>query len=84
MIYEIEYKSSVARDLRKLDKKTTSRILAQIGESFSKDPASGERLHGEFEGLLKMRIGEFRVIYTIIEDRVLVLRIGPRSKVYEY
>ena len=83
MVYEIEYKSSVSHDLRKLDKKTASRILSQINEFLSKDPSTGDRLQGEFAGLYKMRIGEYRVIYTIIKNKVLVLRIRHRSQVYE-
>lgn len=75
MIYKIEFKSSVSHDLRQLDKETASRILSQINEFLSDDPRTGERLHGEFSPLYKLRLGEYRVIYAIIsKDRVLVLK----------
>lgn len=84
MVYKIEYKSSVSHDLRHLNNETANRILSQIHEMFSNDPGVGERLHGEFAGLYKLRVGEYRVIYArIAKDRVLVLRIRHRSKVYE-
>ncbi|MDG6996063.1 MAG: type II toxin-antitoxin system RelE/ParE family toxin [Nitrososphaerota archaeon] len=83
MVCRIEYKSSVHRDLMQLDKATASKILSQIGELLSDDPSVGERLHGEFSGLYKLRLGEYIVIYAkIVKDRVLILRIGHR-KVYE-
>ena len=47
------------------------------------NPRSGEALHGEFAGLFKLRIGDYRVIYAFLEQDVLVLRIRHRSKAYE-
>ena len=83
MVYEIEYKSSVQHDLKGLDKKTAERILSQVEEILSGEPYKGERLHGEFSGLYKIRAGDYRVIYTIIKDTVLILRLGHRGKIYE-
>ncbi len=41
-------------------------------------------MHGEFAGLFKFRVGEYRVIYArITKDRVLILRIRHRGKAYE-
>ncbi len=84
MVYKIEFKSSVSHDLRQLNAETSSRILSQIHEMLSNDPGAGEKLHGEFAGLYKLRVGEFRVIYArLAKDRVLILRIRHRSKAYE-
>lgn len=84
MVYKIEYKSSVRRDLKLIDKKTVTRILSEISEMLSTSPKTGELLHGEFAGLYKLRLGEYRVIYSIIgNESVLVLRIRHRSKAYE-
>lgn len=84
MVCRIEYKSSLYRDLKHLDKATADKILSQIGELLSDNPGVGERLQREFSGLYKLRLDEYRVIYAKIgKDRVLVLRIGHRSKVYE-
>lgn len=78
----IEYKASVLHDLRKLDKAVAHRILDDLEAALSEDPHQGELLSGQFKGLRKYRIGEYRVIYSIEKDRVLVLRIGHRSTVY--
>jgi len=79
----IFYKSSVSRDLRKIAPKDMDRILTQIRMVLGEDPQSGEPLHGDFEGLLKLRIGENRVVYALSGSDVVVLRIRHRSKAYE-
>ena len=84
MVCRIEYKSSVSHDLRQLDKQTANRILSQVEEILSRDPGVGERLHGEFAGLFKLRIGDYRVIYSRIgKDRILILRVRHRGNAYE-
>ena len=83
MVYKIEYKSSVRRDLKLIDKKIVGNILSKISETLSTSTKSGESLHGEFTGLYKLRLGEYRVIYAIIgNESVLILRIRHRSKAY--
>ncbi len=83
MTVRILYKSSVSRDLKKIASKDVDRILKQIRTVLGENPQSGERLHGDFEGLLKLRIGEYRVVYAISGDDVVVLRIRHRAKAYE-
>ena len=81
MSAKVLYKSSVARDLKKIAPFDKQRILRQV-EVLGSDPRSGEPLHGEFEGLFKLRVGDFRVVYTLAGPDVLVLRIRHRSKAY--
>ncbi|MCD4843657.1 MAG: type II toxin-antitoxin system RelE/ParE family toxin [Methanosarcinales archaeon] len=83
MAYKVEYKSSVSRDLKRLDKRVAKRILQQLEREIGDDPNCGIPLTGQFKGLFKYRIGDYRVIYTRIKEKVLVLRIGHRSKVYK-
>ncbi len=82
MTGRVVYKSSVARDLKKLDPKDKQRILQQIEEILGGDPKRGEPLHGEFDGLFKLRVGDYRVVYAPAGQDVLVLRIRHRSKAY--
>jgi mRNA interferase RelE/StbE len=78
----ILYKSSVRHDLKQIDPKKVKRVLREITTVLGGNPRNGEALHGEFDGLYKLRVGEYRVIYTLIEKGVLVLRIRHRSKAY--
>ena len=83
MACKIEYKYSVSRDLRHLDKNIAKRILKDTEGTLASDPAAGIPLTGQFKGLLKLCIGDYRVIYSKTGDGVLILRIGPRNKVYD-
>ena len=82
MTGRILYKASVARDLKKIDPKDKERILRQIEVILSGDSRSGEALHGEFDGLFKLRVGNYRVVYAMAGTDILVLRIRHRSKAY--
>jgi len=76
------YKSSVGRDLKHLDPGSARRVLSQITSGLADGSMKGEPLQGEFKGLFKLPIGDYRVIYTAVGEDFLVLRIGHRSKVY--
>jgi len=78
----IEYKSSVAHDLKNLDKAVAKRVIKELEETLSCNPDGGEALTGQFKGLFKLRIGEYQVVYSKKQGGVLVLRIRNRSKAY--
>ncbi len=82
MSYKISFKKSVGRDLKKISKDQTDRILKKIEEDLPKKADTYPTLTGKFAGLRKCRIGDYRVIYTIIEDTVLILRISHRREAY--
>ena len=83
MAYNIVYKKSVQRDLKKLSKAEARRVLNQVEEELSKNADTYPVLKGQFAGLRKYRVGDYRVIYAILGDEVLVLRIGHRKEVYK-
>lgn len=78
----IEYKSSVRNDLKNLDPPVAKRILDELEAALAEDPDRGEPLTGRFRGLMRYRIGDYRVVYTRTRDGMLVLLIGHRSSVY--
>lgn len=82
MSYKIAFKKSVSRDLKKLSKDDAERILDKIERDLPKKADTFPLLTGKFAGLRKFRIGDYRVIYTIIENTALVLRISHRRDAY--
>lgn len=71
----------LSEDLKRFDPPIQRRLLQTLRKRLSVDPKSyGEPLHGELAGLWKLRVGEYRVVYRIVEKRieVLVLKIGIR------
>lgn len=82
MAYNIGYKRSVERDLKKLPKAEARRILDQIEEELSEKADACPVLKGQFAGLRKFRVGDYRVIYAFLGNEAIVLRIGHRKDVY--
>ncbi len=82
MPYNIVYKKSVHRDLKKIKKTEAIKIIDQLEKDLSNKPDSYPVLKGQFTGLREYRVGDYRVIYAIIEKNVLVLRIGYRRNIY--
>jgi mRNA interferase RelE/StbE len=88
MAYNVELSAEVARELRKLDRQQAKRILKFLHERVAKldDPRSiGKALHGSRLGeFWKYRVGDYRLICKIEDDRliVLVLRVGHRKEIY--
>jgi mRNA interferase RelE/StbE len=78
--YKIAFKKSVSRDLKKIDKEQAKRILNRIDDELISNADKQPLLSGKFAGLRKFRVGEYRIIYTIIENTVLVLRISHRRE----
>ena len=83
MAYNITYKSSVKRDLKKLSEAEARRILDQLEKDLSRKPGDYPTLKGEFAGLRKYRVGDYRVLFAVLDKDVLVLRIGHRRDVHE-
>ena len=83
MNYNVLYKKSVNHDLKKLSKTEACRVLDRIEDALSRNPESNSTLKGKFAGLRSFRVGDIRVIYTLMDNNVIILRIGNRRDVYK-
>ena len=81
--YSIEIKSSAVKALRRIGASDRYRLVEAI-DRLAQGPLAGGVLKGEFAGLRRLRVGVYRIIYEVIEDRlvVLVVRVGHRGRVY--
>jgi mRNA interferase RelE/StbE len=88
MAWKIEVSVAADRELFKLDAQHARRILKFLHERVTKldDPRSiGKALQGSRLGeFWKYRVGDYRLICKIEDDRliVLVLRVGHRKEIY--
>jgi len=80
--YKIAFKKSVARDLKKIDRDQVDRILRKIEDELPEKAETLPILTGKFSGLRKFRVGDYRVIYSIIGDTAIILRISHRREAY--
>lgn len=88
MAWKIEFDPAARRELEKLDKSVSERILkfVHVRVAALDDPRRiGERLKGPLREFWKYRVGDYRLICSLENDRlvVLVLRIGHRREVYK-
>ncbi len=83
MGFEVYYKESVYKDLKKIDRKNRKKIMDKIDRAFSKEPPGGKPLKGEYKGLFTCRTGDYRAVYTKIPAGILILRIGHRKNIYK-
>ncbi|MBI3457305.1 MAG: type II toxin-antitoxin system RelE/ParE family toxin [Candidatus Rokubacteria bacterium] len=80
----VEFKPSAAKALTGLPRADQRRIAAKIDSlTTNPRPHGVEKLEG-LQELYRVRAGDYRVVYQILDDRLLVLivRIGHRRDVY--
>lgn len=82
--YKIRWKSSAARELRKLPTDIISRIVACV-EALASDPfPPGARKMISVADAFRLRVGSYRVIYRVYDQELVVeiVRVGHRSNIY--
>jgi mRNA interferase RelE/StbE len=87
LAWRIEFVPAAAKELKKLGRAEASRIIATLETRIAtlEDPRSlGSALTGELGGLWRWRIGDYRVVARIEDERItiLVVRVGHRREVY--
>ncbi len=87
MTWTIEFAPRAEKQIDRLDATVRARILQTLRRNMSRHAHPrdfGDALVGKFTGLWKYRIGDYRVIARIEDERVtiLVVEVGHRSDVY--
>lgn len=85
MSWSVELEPAARRSLDRLPEKIREAVLAFVHGPLSENPHRvGKPLGRELAGLHSARRGSYRVIYRIVDERVLVhiVKVGPRSDVY--
>lgn len=84
MNYTVIFKPSVVKQIRRFSKKEQIKIISAI-ENLAADP----RPHGykklvDQEGLFRVRVGNYRIIYEIHDKvlHVIILRVADRREAY--
>ncbi len=85
MVYKVVYADSAKKELLRLGASISKRIVDKVETYLVRDPASiGKPLVGQFKGYWSYRFNNYRVLYRIRKEEVLimVLRVGHRRNVY--
>ena len=86
--WAVEFDDRARRELRKLAPETQQQILRYLRERIAgtEDPRQfGKPLRRNLAGLWRYRVGDYRLICRLEDDRFIVLRlqIGHRREIYE-
>jgi len=86
-MYRIEFSHQAAKELEnvyKTGKKLYSRFIVVI-KTLETNPYQGKRLKGKLTGDYSLRVGDYRIIYTINENQLIIyiIDLGHRREIYK-
>lgn len=85
MVYQVRILDAAARELARLDRLIGQRIVKRINWlAANLDSVRLETLTGDLAGFYKLRVGDYRILYEILEDEhtIVLHKIGHRKEVY--
>ena len=88
MAWKIEWDERAVRNARKLDVQTRQNIIRYLRERINtdEDPRRfGKPLLADMSGLWRYRVGDYRIVCRIEDDKmvVLILAVGHRRNIYD-
>jgi len=82
-MYKILITQRALKDIEELDEKTKKRIGEKL-KFYSPDPLRfATKLINPQVGSYRFRIGDYRAIFDIDEDKIIILRVGHRKEIYK-
>jgi mRNA interferase RelE/StbE len=82
--YKIEWKNSAYKELQKLPRQIISRVVAAVSELSNEPfPQGVKKLVGS-EFSYRIHVGDYRVVYEVIADKLIIeiIRVRHRKDVY--
>ena len=80
--FELIFTKEFAKRLKRLDRQTQIRILKEL-KILEDKPFASKQLVGRLSELKSFRVGDYRVIYQVSEQKIIIRTIGHRKKVYD-
>ena len=81
--YSVRIKRSASRDMARIARRDRERIVCAI-DRLAEQPHAGYPLKGDLRGLRRVRVGDYRVVYEVLNNElvVLVVRVAHRREAY--
>lgn len=80
--YRIEWLDEAKADVRVLDQATAMRLFEGILRFAQTGSGKVTALHGEMAGAFRLRLGDYRVLFTLEEDAMRIFGVRHRSEAY--
>lgn len=80
----VEFSAHALKDLEEIDPVIGKRVVEKIvwlQQNF--DDLIPERLHHGLRGLYKLRVGDYRVIYSVLQEVITIKAVRHRRDVYK-
>jgi mRNA interferase RelE/StbE len=83
--YKIEWKRSALKELEELPSPMISKVVSAVDNLSSNPFPQGVRKLMGSESSYRIRLGDYRVLYSVIEKRLIIeiIRVGHRKDVYK-
>jgi mRNA interferase RelE/StbE len=81
-MYLIEWKENAIHNLEKLESSITRRVIKKV-EELSENPFSKDIKRLKASTDFRLRVGDYRVIFSIEGDKIYILKVGHRKNIYE-
>ncbi len=82
-MYKILLTKRALKDLGKIDSDSKIRIGEKLKILFNDPVDSSKKLSSAIIGTYRFRVGDYRIIFDIEDDKVIVLRVGHRKDIYK-
>lgn len=83
MSYQIGWTERALKDAGRLDRETRQRIVAAIEKLAETERGDIRHLQGDKSGTLRLRVGNWRVLFSKEDGEIIVRRILPRGSAYQ-
>jgi addiction module RelE/StbE family toxin len=80
--FELIFTKEFLKRLKRLDRQTQIRILREL-KILEDKPFAGKQSVGRLSGLKSFRINDYRIIYQVSEQTIVIRTVGHRKKVYD-
>lgn len=81
MKYDIEFKPRAIKDLKAIDSRDRARVVAKV-ETMQQDLAGDVKRLTHFTPEYRLRVGDYRVLFEVEGDKLIVYRVLPRREAY--
>ncbi|MCF6346305.1 MAG: type II toxin-antitoxin system RelE/ParE family toxin [Thiomicrorhabdus sp.] len=84
MTYKLIFDDKVIKDFKKIERSWQKKILKAIQNKLIETPYIGKKLVGDLSPYYRLRVGDYRVVYSIEDDELVVtiIKIRHRKSVY--
>lgn len=80
--FNLIFTNEFRKQLKRLDRQTQIRVLRDL-RILEEQPFAGKQLVGRLSELKSFRSGDYRAIYQISNQTIIIRTIGHRKKVYD-